>query len=106
MLNEVGLLLVVGSRNSSNSNRLVEVARSRSLRLGLYGVSQVISGAVFAAVGRQIRNPLLRHDAWAGYVPLGRFREVVEKEGFVVDTIEIDFPRRKVTSIDAWLRRI
>jgi 4-hydroxy-3-methylbut-2-enyl diphosphate reductase len=28
MLAEIGLLLVVGSRNSSNSNRLVEVARA------------------------------------------------------------------------------
>jgi 4-hydroxy-3-methylbut-2-enyl diphosphate reductase len=28
MLGEIGLLLVVGSRNSSNSNRLVEVARA------------------------------------------------------------------------------
>jgi 4-hydroxy-3-methylbut-2-enyl diphosphate reductase len=28
MLSEIGLLLVIGSRNSSNSNRLVEVARS------------------------------------------------------------------------------
>src|SRR5262249_58787542 len=28
MLDEIGLLLVVGSRNSSNSNRLVEVARA------------------------------------------------------------------------------
>jgi 4-hydroxy-3-methylbut-2-enyl diphosphate reductase len=28
MLNEIGLLLVIGSRNSSNSNRLVETARA------------------------------------------------------------------------------
>jgi 4-hydroxy-3-methylbut-2-enyl diphosphate reductase len=28
MLREIGLLLVIGSRNSSNSNRLVEVARA------------------------------------------------------------------------------
>jgi 4-hydroxy-3-methylbut-2-en-1-yl diphosphate reductase len=28
MLAEIGLLLVIGSRNSSNSNRLVEVARA------------------------------------------------------------------------------
>jgi len=28
MLSEIGLLLVIGSRNSSNSNRLVEVARA------------------------------------------------------------------------------
>jgi 4-hydroxy-3-methylbut-2-enyl diphosphate reductase len=28
MLSEIGLLLVIGSRNSSNSNRLVETARA------------------------------------------------------------------------------
>jgi 4-hydroxy-3-methylbut-2-enyl diphosphate reductase len=32
MLDEVDLLLVIGSRNSSNSNRLVEVARSAGVR--------------------------------------------------------------------------
>jgi 4-hydroxy-3-methylbut-2-enyl diphosphate reductase len=32
LLGEVGLLLVIGSRNSSNSNRLVEVARAAGVR--------------------------------------------------------------------------
>jgi 4-hydroxy-3-methylbut-2-enyl diphosphate reductase len=31
MLNEIQLLLVIGSRNSSNSNRLVEVARANGV---------------------------------------------------------------------------
>ena len=31
MLGEIGLLLVIGSRNSSNSNRLVEVARANGV---------------------------------------------------------------------------
>jgi 4-hydroxy-3-methylbut-2-enyl diphosphate reductase len=31
MLGEIDLLLVIGSRNSSNSNRLVEVARARGM---------------------------------------------------------------------------
>jgi 4-hydroxy-3-methylbut-2-enyl diphosphate reductase len=31
MLNEIGLLLVIGSRNSSNSNRLVETARAAGI---------------------------------------------------------------------------
>jgi 4-hydroxy-3-methylbut-2-enyl diphosphate reductase len=31
ILSEIDLLLVIGSRNSSNSNRLVEVARSRGV---------------------------------------------------------------------------
>ena len=85
--------------------RLVETTRSPSLRKGVYGASQVLSGAVFALVGRQMRNPILRHDAWACYLPLRRFRQVVEREGFAVDDLRIDYPRRRVTSIDAWLRR-
>jgi 4-hydroxy-3-methylbut-2-enyl diphosphate reductase len=32
MLNQIGLLLVIGSRNSSNSNRLVETARAAGVR--------------------------------------------------------------------------
>jgi 4-hydroxy-3-methylbut-2-enyl diphosphate reductase len=35
ILGEIDLLLVIGSRNSSNSNRLVEVARSRDVRAHL-----------------------------------------------------------------------
>ena len=31
ILGEIDLLLVIGSRNSSNSNRLVEIARSRDV---------------------------------------------------------------------------
>jgi hypothetical protein len=85
--------------------RLVETTRSGSLRRGVYGASQVLSGAVFALVGRQVRNPILRHDSWACYLPLRRFRAVVEREGFAVEDLRIDRPRPRVTSIDAWLRR-
>lgn len=86
--------------------RLVEAARSRSLRSRLYGAGHVVSGAVYAVVGRQIRSPFLRHDAWACYVPLRRFRQAVERGGFAVEDLETDWPRPRVPSIDAWLRRI
>jgi len=85
--------------------RLVDTTRTRSLRRGVYGANQVLSGAVFALVGRQVRNPILRHDSWACYLPLRRFRQVVEREGFAVEDLRIDRPRPRVTSIDAWLRR-
>ena len=85
--------------------RLVDTTRTRSLRRGVYGANQVLSGAVFALVGRQVRNPILRHDSWACYLPLRRFRQVVEREGFAVEELRIDRPRPRVTSIDAWLRR-
>jgi SAM-dependent methyltransferase len=86
--------------------RLLEAARSQSLRSRLYGASHVVSGAVYALAGRQVPNPFLRHDAWACYVPLGRFRRAVERGNFSIDALEIDWPRPSVPSIEAWLRRI
>jgi len=86
--------------------RLVETARGPSIRSRVYGLGHVLSGAVYAVVGRQVRSPFLRRDAWACYVPLRRFRQAVERGGFAVDHLEIDWPRPRVPSIEAWLRRV
>jgi 4-hydroxy-3-methylbut-2-enyl diphosphate reductase len=41
MLSEIDLLLVIGSRNSSNSNRLVEVARAGGVAAHLIDTRQI-----------------------------------------------------------------
>jgi 4-hydroxy-3-methylbut-2-en-1-yl diphosphate reductase len=50
ILGEIDLLLVVGSRNSSNSNRLVDVARSRGVAAQLIDDESEIDDAWFAGV--------------------------------------------------------
>jgi 4-hydroxy-3-methylbut-2-enyl diphosphate reductase len=50
MLAEVELVLVIGSRNSSNSNRLVEVARTGGVRAHLIGDETEIDEAWLAGV--------------------------------------------------------
>jgi 4-hydroxy-3-methylbut-2-en-1-yl diphosphate reductase len=50
ILREIDLLLVIGSRNSSNSNRLVEVARSRGVAAHLIDDETDIQTSWFAGV--------------------------------------------------------
>ena len=50
MLGEIDLLLVIGSRNSSNSNRLVEVARSRDVAADLIDDESEIDEAWLSGV--------------------------------------------------------
>jgi 4-hydroxy-3-methylbut-2-en-1-yl diphosphate reductase len=50
MLGEIDLLLVIGSRNSSNSNRLVEVARSRGVAAHLIDDESEIDEAWLSGV--------------------------------------------------------
>jgi 4-hydroxy-3-methylbut-2-enyl diphosphate reductase len=50
MLSEIELLLVIGSRNSSNSNRLVEVARANGVAAHLIDDETEIDEAWIAGV--------------------------------------------------------
>ena len=75
------------------------------LRERLYSLAHVAGGVVYGVLGRQIRNPLLRHDQWACYLPRSRFISAVRQAGFRVDSLEVDFPRPGVSSIDAWISR-
>jgi 4-hydroxy-3-methylbut-2-enyl diphosphate reductase len=50
ILGEIDFLLVIGSRNSSNSNRLVEVARSRDVPAHLIDDESEIDEAWLAGV--------------------------------------------------------
>jgi 4-hydroxy-3-methylbut-2-en-1-yl diphosphate reductase len=50
LLGEIDLLFVIGSQNSSNSNRLVEVARARGLPAHLIDDESEIDSAVLAGV--------------------------------------------------------
>ena len=68
-----------------------------------YRACHVINGLYYAAFGRQVRNPLLRHDPWALYVPKRRFLEVVERSGFCLEKIDIVYSRPHIPSINAWL---
>lgn len=75
------------------------------MRERLYSVAHVACGVLYAVLGRQVRNGLLRHDQWACYVPRGRFIGAVQQAGFRVDCLEVDYPRPGVSSIDVWISR-
>jgi hypothetical protein len=76
-----------------------------SIRERLYSVAQVASGFLFGVLGRQVPNRMLQHDQWACYVPRGRFIGAIQRAGFRVDRLEIDYPCPGVSSIDAWISR-
>jgi SAM-dependent methyltransferase len=75
------------------------------LRARLYSALHVWNGLCFALLGRQIPNPLLRHDRWACYVPRGRFIASVRRAGFRLASLRIDYPRPGIPSIDAWIEK-
>lgn len=79
--------------------------RRPGLRPFAYGISHVLGGACFGLLGRQLRNPLLRHDQWACYVPRRRFEEAVIRSGLQLDTLRVDYPRPGIPSIDAWVSK-
>lgn len=75
------------------------------MREKLYSAAHVASGILYHVLGRQVRNRLLRHDQWACYVSRGRFIRAVRQAGFRIDSMEIDYPRPGISSIDAWISR-
>ena len=84
--------------------RAREVLRTRAgARVKLYAISHVLNGLFYWISGRQIRNPFLRHDRWACYVPRRRLEEAVRRAGFRIQMLEIDYPRPRTPSIEVWL---
>jgi SAM-dependent methyltransferase len=75
------------------------------MRERLYSVAHVACGVLYAVLGQQVRNGLLRHDQWACYLPRSRFIHAVRQAGFRMDCLEVDYPRPGVSSIDAWISR-
>jgi SAM-dependent methyltransferase len=69
----------------------------------LYKASHVVNGLFFLLTGRQARSPFVRHDRWACYVPRRRFEEAVRRAGLRIETLEIDYPRPRTPSIEAWV---
>lgn len=71
----------------------------------LYAASHVVNGLFFWMAGRQIRSPFVRHDHWACYVPRRRFEQAVRRAGLRIETLEIDYPKPRTPSIEAWLAK-
>jgi SAM-dependent methyltransferase len=86
------------------AGRASEVLRSgRGARERTYIASHVFNGVVFLVTGVQLRSPFVRHDRWACYVPFSRFEQEARRAGFRIDGLEIDYPRPRTPSIEAWL---
>jgi ubiquinone/menaquinone biosynthesis C-methylase UbiE len=78
----------------------------RALReLSLYSACQLFNGFYYASIGVQFRNPFLRHDRWACYIPRGRYEQAILKAGFQIERLEIDYPNPGILSIDTWVRK-
>lgn len=69
----------------------------------LYATSHVVNGLLYSLTGHQPRSPFVRHDRWACYVPRRRFEEAVRRSGFRIERLEIDYPKPRTPSIDAWI---
>jgi len=108
-LGELHRLLIPGGRAYVRvpmlaAGRALEIFRGAAgVRGRLYAASHVFNGVFFAIAGHQIRSPFVRHDRWACYVPRRRFEEAVVREGFRIETLDIDYPRPRTPSIEAWL---
>jgi SAM-dependent methyltransferase len=85
-------------------SRAADVMRSgRGMRERLYVASHVANGILFLITGRQFPSPLVRRDRWACYVPRARFEREAARAGLRIEQVEIDYPRPRIPSIEAWL---
>jgi SAM-dependent methyltransferase len=108
-LRELHRLLSPGGRTYVRLPMLAAARASDVLRSGrgarerTYIASHVFNGVVFLITGVQLRSPFVRHDRWACYVPFSRFEREALRAGFRIDALEIDYPRPRTPSIEAWL---